>query len=108
MQSGDKVVRGTVKTSVSTGCASPAACLGPRHHLPRVGAARYLRRPPALRPTQPLLALRMTAFRFDELEGLDSYWHLRNLILYNAQDTGQVENEFANHLGLRKKDDDTE
>jgi hypothetical protein len=33
---------------------------------------------------------------------LDSFHHLRNLVLYNAPDPVQVETEFENHLGLRR------
>ncbi|MEW5700882.1 MAG: PilZ domain-containing protein [Candidatus Zixiibacteriota bacterium] len=33
---------------------------------------------------------------------LDSFHHLRNLVLYNAPNPVQIENEFENHLGLRR------
>jgi len=33
---------------------------------------------------------------------LDSFEHLRNLVLYNAPDPAQIESEFENHLGLRR------
>ena len=33
---------------------------------------------------------------------LDSFHHLRNLVLYNATDPARVESEFENHLGLRR------
>jgi hypothetical protein len=44
------------------------------------------------------------AFQFTKIMGPESYAHLRNLVLYNATDTDQVEQEFENHSGLRKKD----
>ncbi|HAT09112.1 MAG TPA: hypothetical protein DCS97_00595 [Planctomycetes bacterium] len=44
------------------------------------------------------------ALHFREMLELDSYEHLRNLILYNAEDPNQVENEFDNHLGLKRPD----
>jgi hypothetical protein len=44
------------------------------------------------------------ALHFRELLELDSYEHLRNLILYNADDPNQAENEFDNHLGLKRPD----
>lgn len=34
---------------------------------------------------------------FDGID-LDSYWHLKNLLLYNAQDPDKVEKEFPNPL----------
>ncbi|WP_005037951.1 PilZ domain-containing protein [Holophaga foetida] len=44
-----------------------------------------------------------TAFQFNKILGVDSFEHLRNLVLYNAQDTEQVEDEFRTHIGLKKK-----
>lgn len=44
------------------------------------------------------------AIHFDELLELDSYEHLRNLILYNAADPAQAEHEFDSHLGLKRVD----
>lgn len=44
------------------------------------------------------------AVRFHELLELDSYEHLRNLILYNAADPGLAEQEFDSHLGLKRVD----
>lgn len=44
-----------------------------------------------------------TAFQFSKILGVDSYEHLRNLVLYNATDTEQVEDEFQSHIGLKKK-----
>lgn len=40
---------------------------------------------------------------FRELIGLDSYWHLRNIVLYNAPDPEQAEREFAAHSGLHRR-----
>lgn len=42
------------------------------------------------------------AIQFTEIIGIDCLEHLRNLILFNAADTGQVEREFHGHLGLRQ------
>ena len=44
------------------------------------------------------------AFQFTKILGVDSFEHLRNLVLYNAADTEQVETEFRTHIGLKKKD----
>ena len=41
------------------------------------------------------------AVQFLELRDLDSYGHLRNLILYNSLDTDTIEEEFDRHLRLR-------
>ncbi len=40
------------------------------------------------------------AVQFLELLDLESYGHLRNLILYNCRDTATVEKEFDRHLRL--------
>ncbi len=42
------------------------------------------------------------ALQFNEIIGIDCLEHLRNLILFNAADTAQVEREFHEHLGLRQ------
>jgi hypothetical protein len=34
---------------------------------------------------------------------VDSFIHLRNLVLYNSVDTEQVEREFDQHLGLKRR-----
>jgi hypothetical protein len=34
---------------------------------------------------------------------VDSFIHLRNLVLYNSVDTEQVEREFQQHIGLKRK-----
>ena len=39
---------------------------------------------------------------FSEIQ-LDSVEHLRNIVLYNAPDPQQIENEFASHLGLKRR-----
>lgn len=44
------------------------------------------------------------AVQFVELLDLESYGHLRNLILYNTLDTATVEEEFENHPRLRSAD----
>jgi len=44
------------------------------------------------------------AFQFTKIMGPESFAHLRNLVLYNAQDVDQVEHEFETHAGIRKKD----
>lgn len=35
--------------------------------------------------------------------GLDAYEHLHNLVMLNTHDPKKVEQEFKNHLGLKKK-----
>jgi hypothetical protein len=44
------------------------------------------------------------AFQFTKIMGPESYAHLRNLVLYNADDVDQVEHEFETHAGIRRKD----
>jgi len=44
------------------------------------------------------------AVQFLELLDLESYGHLRNLILYNSRDTATVEQEIERHLLLRSAD----
>ncbi len=34
---------------------------------------------------------------------VDSFIHLRNLVLYNSVDTEQVEREFSQHIGLKRR-----
>lgn len=36
--------------------------------------------------------------------GLDTFYHLRNLVLFNSRDAAQVEAEFHAHLGLMRRD----
>jgi hypothetical protein len=43
------------------------------------------------------------AVEFKELIGLDSWEHLRNLIIYNAEDPAKAQREFATHMGLRNR-----
>ncbi|MDZ4672899.1 MAG: PilZ domain-containing protein [Gemmatimonadota bacterium] len=45
-----------------------------------------------------------SAIQFDEIVGVDSLEHLRNLILFNAHNPAQVEQEFHDHLGLKPGD----
>lgn len=42
------------------------------------------------------------AFEFRELADAESYQFLQNLVLYNAADPKRVEEEFKNHLGLKR------
>jgi hypothetical protein len=35
--------------------------------------------------------------------GLDTYYHLRNLVLFNSHDQARVEQEFKDHLGLLRR-----
>jgi PilZ domain len=42
------------------------------------------------------------ALQFTEIIGLDSLEHLRNLILFNSHNPHQVEQEFHDHLGLKR------
>ncbi len=42
------------------------------------------------------------ALMFTEVN-LEAYEHLHNLVLLNTDDTEKVEEEFKNHLGLKKK-----
>jgi hypothetical protein len=43
------------------------------------------------------------AVEFVEL-GLDTYYHLRNLVLFNSHDHARVEQEFRAHLGLLRRE----
>ena len=44
------------------------------------------------------------AIEFTEILGLDSFGHLRNLVLYNsAAWTDQVEEELQSHVGIRRR-----
>jgi PilZ domain len=43
------------------------------------------------------------AIEFTEIVGLDSFEHLRNLVLLNSRHPDQVEEEFHNHLGLKRE-----
>jgi hypothetical protein len=40
---------------------------------------------------------------FRDLIGLDSYWNLRSIVLYNSTDPELAEKEFAEHTGLRPR-----
>lgn len=42
------------------------------------------------------------AIEFHELRDLESYGHLRNLVLYNARTTASVEEEFKQHKGIAR------
>ena len=39
-----------------------------------------------------------------EIVGLESFEHLRNLVLYNSTDTDQVEQEFQDHVGIKRRE----
>jgi hypothetical protein len=39
-----------------------------------------------------------------EIVGVESFAHLRNLVLYNSPDTDQVEQEFHDHIGIRRRE----
>jgi hypothetical protein len=39
-----------------------------------------------------------------EVVGVESFEHLQNLVLYNAPDPKQVEQEFKGHIGLKRKE----
>jgi len=41
------------------------------------------------------------AVHFTRLMGLESYNHLRNLLLYNSPAPDQLEQEFGNHSGIK-------
>jgi hypothetical protein len=36
--------------------------------------------------------------------GVESFEHLRNLVLYNAANPLQVEQEFQDHIGIKRKE----
>lgn len=40
---------------------------------------------------------------FTTIDGLESYIHLRNLVLFNTGDVERVEEEFRTHSGIRRK-----
>jgi len=41
------------------------------------------------------------AIEFTELIGLESWDHLRNLVLYNAEEPIRAQEQFAAHVGLK-------
>jgi hypothetical protein len=41
---------------------------------------------------------------FSTIDGLESYIHLRNLVLFNAGDVEKAEEEFQTHSGIRRKE----
>jgi hypothetical protein len=43
------------------------------------------------------------AIEFRDLIGLDSYWNLRSIVLYNSPNPELAEKEFAEHAGLRPR-----
>ena len=38
-----------------------------------------------------------------EIVGIESFEHLRNLVLYNSPNVDQVEQEFHEHVGIKRK-----
>lgn len=43
------------------------------------------------------------AVQFTRILGIESFEHLRRMVLYNAEDPGRVEAELDAHLGIRKR-----
>ncbi len=43
------------------------------------------------------------AFQYTRIIGAESFDHLRQLVIYNAPDTEQVEGEFQSHTGILPK-----
>jgi hypothetical protein len=41
---------------------------------------------------------------FSTIDGLESYIHLKNLVLFNSGDVEKVEEEFQAHAGIRRKE----
>jgi len=41
---------------------------------------------------------------FSTIDGLESYMHLRNLVLFNSQDVEKMEEEFQAHAGIRRRE----
>lgn len=41
---------------------------------------------------------------FTTIDGLESYIHLRNLVLFNTDDVERVEEEIQSHAGIRRKE----
>jgi hypothetical protein len=41
---------------------------------------------------------------FSTIDGLESYIHLRNLVLFNAPDVERVEEELQSHSGIKRKE----
>jgi hypothetical protein len=39
-----------------------------------------------------------------EIIGIESFEHLRNLVRYNSPDINQVEQEFHDHLGIKRRE----
>ena len=44
-----------------------------------------------------------TGIEFQEIAGLESYHHLRNLVLHNSDDSQQVRRELDSHLGIKRQ-----
>jgi hypothetical protein len=41
---------------------------------------------------------------FSTIDGLESYIHLRNLVIFNSPDVEKVEQEFQDHAGIRRRE----
>jgi hypothetical protein len=39
-----------------------------------------------------------------EIVGVESFEHLRNLVLYNSPNTDRVEQEFHDHIGIKRRE----
>ncbi len=104
---GGMAIVGTTKDVSLDGCfvacANPPAedvtCTATLHVDGRDGSIRVVAHAVTLRRRVDGFAL-----HFNELEELDSYEHLRNLIRYNAADPDQADFEFESHLGLKRID----
>lgn len=85
--------------AVSATIAEGTSCLATLHVDGRGGAVAVRAQGRVVRVLEGGVAV-----HFDELLELDSYEHLRNLVLYNAADPAQAEQEFDSHLGLKRVD----
>lgn len=58
-----------------------------------------------IRTTGIVAAIHAQGFgmEFTAIDGLESYMHLRNLVLYNTQDVEAVEEEIRSHAGIRRR-----
>jgi hypothetical protein len=104
---GGAVIAGSTKDVSLNGCFIPSTsppeegtrCTAVLHVDGRGGAIQISANAEVIRIRSEGFAL-----HFHELLELDSYEHLRNLILFNAEDPNQAETEFDSHLGLKRVD----
>lgn len=104
---GGQVLAGSTKDVSLNGCFVPCAqpppegthCTATLHVDGRGGAIRVSAHAEVIRVRNDGFAL-----HFHELLELDSLEHLRNLVLFNAEDPNQAETEFDSHLGLKRVD----